>query len=65
MKKDSIDIIGLKDYLEPRIVNDVKTNPGMKFVRDRKVTVNYSYKDMKGVNLFVITVKPEQYQKLD
>ena len=60
--QDSIDIDGLRNYLEPRIVNDVKTNPGMKFIRDRKVTVNYSYKDKTGVSLFTISVKPNQYQ---
>jgi hypothetical protein len=60
--KDSLELNELKKYIEPRIINDVKTNPGMKFIRDRLVTVNYSYRDMTGVNLFVISVKPEQYQ---
>jgi len=62
MLKDSININDLKNYLEPRIVNDVRTNPAMKYIRDNKVTVNYSYKDMTGANLFNISVKPEQYQ---
>ena len=62
MLKDSININDLKNYLEPRIVNDVRTNPAMKYIRDNKVTVNYSYKDMAGANLFNISVKPEQYQ---
>jgi hypothetical protein len=60
--EDYIDNDGLRNHLEPRIVNDVKTNPGMKFIRDRRVTVNYSYKDLTGVNLFTISVKPDQYQ---
>jgi hypothetical protein len=60
--KESIDFEGLKTYLTPRILNDVKTNPGMKYVRDNKVTVNYSYKDMNGEFLFLISVKPEDYQ---
>lgn len=62
MLRDSINIDDIRNYLEPRIINDVKTNPGMKFVRDNKVTVNYSYKDLTGVNLFTISVKPDQYQ---
>jgi len=62
MLKDSININDLKNYLEPRIVKDVRTNPAMKYIRDNKVTVNYSYKDMAGANLFNISVKPEQYQ---
>ena len=60
--KEYIDTEGLKAFLSPRIANDVKTNPGMKFVRDNKVTVNYSYKDLNGEFLFLITVKPEDYQ---
>lgn len=59
---EQIDIEGLKAYMSPRIVNDVKTNPGMKYVRDNKVTVNYSYKDQNGEFLFLISVKPEDYQ---
>jgi len=59
---DYLDTEGLKAFLSPRIVNDVKTNPGMKFVRDNKVTVNYSYKDLNGEFLFLITVRPEDYQ---
>jgi hypothetical protein len=62
VSKGSIDAEGLKAYLSPRILNDVKTNPGMKFVRDNKVTVNYSYKDINGIFLFLIAVKPEDYQ---
>ena len=60
--RELIDIEGLKTYLSPRIVNDVRTNPGMKFVRDNKVTVNYSYKDLNGEFLFQISVKPEDYR---
>lgn len=60
--REYMDTEGLKTYLSPRIVNDVKTNPGMKFIRDNKVTVNYSYKDLNGEFLFLITVKPEDYQ---
>jgi hypothetical protein len=60
--KDSVKIDDLKNYLEPRIVNTVKTEPQMKIIRDNKTTVNYSYKDKAGVFLFTISVKPEQYE---
>ena len=62
MVKDSINIEKLKNYLEPRIINTVKTEPMMKIIRDNKTTVNYSYKDKSGVFLFTISVKPEQYE---
>ncbi len=62
MAKDSTNIDELKDYLEPTITNFVKTNPDMQTMRDHDVTVNYYYKDMQGVYLFTISVKPEQYK---
>ena len=62
MVKDSINIDELKKYLEPNIINGVKTQPQMKIIRDNKVTVNYNYKDKSGVYLFTISVKPDQYE---
>ncbi|MUP39139.1 hypothetical protein [Labilibaculum euxinus] len=62
MSKDSVNIEELKAYLEPTIINFVKTNPDMQILRDNKVQVNYYYKDKSGVYLFTISVKPEQYE---
>lgn len=62
MVKDSMSIDDLKKYVEPTIINFVKTNPEMKIIRDHKTTVNYYYKDKAGVYLFTISVKPDQYQ---
>ncbi|BAX80635.1 hypothetical protein [Labilibaculum antarcticum] len=60
--KDSINIEELKNNLSPTIVNFVKTNPDMKNIRDHETIVNYSYKDMTGVFLFTISVKPIEYK---
>jgi len=60
--KDSINTDEIKEFLEPTIVNFVKTNPDMQLMRDNDVIVNYYYKDMLGIYLFTITVKPEQYK---
>lgn len=51
----------IKAGLEPVIVNYVRTSPDMKHMRDHNVTVKYAYKDVEGVHLFTIEVKPEQY----
>ena len=59
--KESIDIVELKKNLEPRIINELKSNPQMQWQRDNKVTLEYYYKDKNGIYLFTITVKPEQY----
>lgn len=60
--KESFDIESVKNYLEPTIVNIVKTNPDMQTMRDNKVTVRYCYKDKSGMHLFTISVSPEQYE---
>lgn len=60
--KDSINIDELKKYLEPNLINFVRTNPDLKIVRDHKTTMNYYYKDMVGIHILTISVKPEQYE---
>lgn len=60
--KDSVDVDALRNYIEPGIINAIKTEPQMKIIRDNKTTVNYSYKDEAGEVLFTISVKPEQYE---
>ncbi|MDP4202258.1 MAG: hypothetical protein Q8861_06160 [Bacteroidota bacterium] len=62
MEKNTVDTLQLKNSVEPNIVNFVRTNPQMKYIRDKSVTVNYYYKDKKGIYLFMISVKPDQYQ---
>jgi hypothetical protein len=62
MVKDSININDLKKYLEPSIINYVKSNPDMKTIRDNKTTIKYSYRDRTGVFLFTISVTSGQYQ---
>jgi hypothetical protein len=60
--KDSVNINELKNYLEPTIINFVKSNPEMKSLRENKTTINYYYKDKTGLFLFTVSVKPIQYQ---
>ena|SRR5688572_23902767 len=52
----------LKKYLEPGIINTIRTNPDMKIYRDNNVTIAYQYKDKNGVFLLKILVKPDQYK---
>ena len=61
MEKETVDIVSLKNYLEPNITNFVRTNPDMKIQRDNKCTINYYYKDKYGDYLFTISVTPDQY----
>ena len=58
---ENIDVVALKEYLEPVITNAVSTDPQMKFQRDNKTTMNYNYKDKNGRHLFLISVTPDKY----
>lgn len=58
---DGLDAVELKNFMEPVITNNVRTNPQMQYQRDKKTTVNYYYKDKEGVFLFVISVGPDKY----
>jgi hypothetical protein len=57
----SIGLEEIKKNLEPQIINNVKTNPGLKLFRDKKITMIHYYKDINGNFLFTISVGPEQY----
>jgi hypothetical protein len=61
MVKDSVDAGEIQRQIEPGLVNNVKTNPGMKSFRENKVRVLYTYKDKNGVFLFQIEVTPDKY----
>jgi hypothetical protein len=60
--KESVDTEEMKSYLEPNIQNFVKTNPDMQTMRENNTTLKYYYKDMNGLHLFTIEIKPEDYK---
>ena len=62
VEKANADTVAMRKFLEPRIINNVKTNPQMKFQRDHQTTLNYYYRDKEGLFLLLISVTPEKYQ---
>jgi hypothetical protein len=60
---EDIDIDAMVSYLEPGLINNVRTNPDMKYQRDSEVTLAYVYKDRDGVFLTKILVTPDKYQE--
>ncbi|MCC6690963.1 MAG: hypothetical protein IT235_05470 [Bacteroidia bacterium] len=60
--KAEVSIDTIKKYVEPIIINNVKTNPDMKIYRDKKVTMIYYYKDKNGEFAHKFSVTPEMYQ---
>lgn len=59
--KDSIDIKAFEEYMQPMILNNVKTNPDLKTFRENKTTMAYYYRDMKGEYVSKISVTADQY----
>lgn len=64
LQKDQIQIEldAIKNELLPGIVNNVKTNPDLRFFRDNKTTMSYNYKDKAGVFLLKLKVTPDMYK---
>lgn len=62
MIKDSLPVEKLKNYMEPRILQKIKTSPTLNQFLYKNLTWIYSYKDMKGDFIFKITYTPEQFK---
>ena len=60
-EKGSIDVDQVRDFIEPNVINNIKTKPEMKFYKDNEVTMQYHYKDKNGVTLLMITVTSDKY----
>jgi hypothetical protein len=61
MSKDEIDIPQFKSYIEPRVINNARTNNDMRSFRDNKVEMVYKYFDKNGVFVFDVRVLPDHY----
>ena len=62
LEKESIDIDYFEENLKPIILNEVKTNPGLKNFRENKVTMSYYYKDKNGKFLINLKFNPDSYK---
>ncbi|MFC0878841.1 zinc-ribbon domain-containing protein [Saccharicrinis sp. FJH2] len=49
-------------YVRPNIINNVKTNPDLKYFRDNDVTLIYNYRDKNGVFVVKYDITPETYK---
>ncbi len=58
----TVDTNEFKDYMEPNILEQVKTNIQVKYFRDNNVTLNYLYRDKNGQYVALITITPEMYK---
>lgn len=60
--KDSLSIGNLKTFMEPVILNKIKTSPALSKYLDKNLTWIYSYNDKNGNFIFKITYSPEQFK---
>jgi hypothetical protein len=60
--KAEVKIDTVKKYVFPGVLQNVKSNPEMKFFRDNKVTLNYYFSDKNGEFVTEYIVKPEMYE---
>lgn len=60
-EKAEVNLDTVKKYVFPRILENVKTSPEMKELRDHKVTFNYNYTDKNGVFVVKKVISPDMY----
>jgi len=60
--KDSLAIGNLKKFMEPAILNKIKTSPALSRYLNKNLTWIYSYNDKNGDFIFKITYTPEQFK---
>lgn len=61
LEKSQINVDTIKKYVDPTILNLVRTSPDLKIFRDNKTTFKYLYKDKIGVFVYELSVTPEMY----
>jgi hypothetical protein len=60
--KDSIPVEHLKTYLEPVIMNKIKSSETLSKFLDKNLTWIYSYNDKRGKLIFNLSFTPEQFK---
>ena len=61
--KSEVKLDTVKKYVFPAVLQNAKTNPGMKLFRDNKVTLNYYYSDKNGEFVTQYSIDPEVYEE--
>jgi hypothetical protein len=60
--KSEVNLDTAKKYIEPFLINSVKSSPELKLFRDHKTTMVYYYLDKNGVFVVKYSVTPDLYQ---
>jgi hypothetical protein len=60
--KEQINLEKFKSLIEPKLINQVKSDPDLKPNRDASTTFEYDFSDKDGVFMLKVTITPEQYK---
>jgi len=61
--KDSLNVEDIQNYFEPKILNNVKTDPALEIFRKNKKTMAFHYRDKNGEFILNISITPEKYNQ--
>ena len=62
INKSEIEIDTFKIKIQPQLINNVRTSPNLKTLRDNNVTIVYYYSDKNGVFILKFPVTPDMYK---
>jgi hypothetical protein len=63
MTKEYLDLFNVKELLKPDLVENVRTNPDLKYYRVNQFTFRYQISDINGSLIELITITPTDYLK--
>jgi hypothetical protein len=61
-EKEQLNLDTVRSYMEPSIMENIRTNPQLAFFKMKDVTFVYSYNDKNDVPVWEYTVTPEMYK---
>ena len=56
-----VDVKDLIYKVKPALLDSIKTNPDMKFLREHKITFIYNYRDKSGITIISFKFTPQDY----
>ncbi|MEA5006173.1 MAG: hypothetical protein VB022_07145 [Rikenellaceae bacterium] len=65
MVRDSIDTLGFRHYMKPKLLKFVRYNNELKPYRDHRVIMEYVYRDKNGSLLGKFSFSPKRYLEED
>lgn len=61
LRLEDLDLSVIESQFFPTLLNNAKTNPGLKLFRENKVTMTFYYSDMDGKFVTLFKATPEKY----